>query len=112
MSQLFSQIASFYGKDCAKASFTDICFLTSDIGRSLVDGSAIEVKSFDGFVNRRKRIEQISRTDTIACLGRLAALLETKLKTLPPSELTALDRMQQMMTQASELPKRLNDPNL
>ncbi|MBD1825675.1 hypothetical protein H6F51_24720 [Cyanobacteria bacterium FACHB-DQ100] len=113
MSQLFNQICQFYGANCSKASFTDLCFLASDIGRSLVDGSAIEVKSSDGFVNRSKRIKQVSRLDTIACLGKLAALLEKKLEALPKSELEHLDRIQQMIAGASgELPKRLNDPNL
>lgn len=112
MSELFNQIAKFYGGDSfLKASFTDICFLVSDIGRSLVSGDAIEVKSWNGYINRQKQITQISRIDTIVCLGKLASLLETKLKDLPPAELEALDRMQQMMAQA-EIPKRLDNPAL
>jgi hypothetical protein len=113
LSELFNQIASFYGGDSfLKASFTDLCFLISELGRSLVSGEPIEVKHFDGFMNRRKQFEQFSRLDTIACLARITAALETKLKDMPAKELEALDRMRQMVMQASELPKRLDDPNL
>ncbi|MBD1844002.1 hypothetical protein H6F89_11440 [Cyanobacteria bacterium FACHB-63] len=111
MSQLFDQICQFYGKDCAKASFSDLCFLASNIGRSLVDGSAIELKSFDGFMNRNKRIQQISRDDTVNALKQLAAILQTKLETMPEKEKKHLELMQQLSAQ-SELPKRLSDRNL
>lgn len=110
MSELFNQIANFYGGDALlKATFCDVCFVASDVARSIVDGSAIEVKSFDGYISRRKTFEQVSRLDTIVCLGRLSAVLETKLNSLPESEQKVLDRMRQI---SIELPKRLSDRNL
>ncbi|BAU13762.1 hypothetical protein LEP3755_43030 [Leptolyngbya sp. NIES-3755] len=110
MSELFSQIANFYGGDSLlKATFSDCAFLVSDIGRSLVSGDAIEVKSFDGYINRRRTFEQVSRLDTIVCLSRLSAVLETKLKSLPEKELEVLDRMRQL---SIELPKRLENRDL
>ncbi|WNZ45202.1 hypothetical protein Q2T42_25785 [Leptolyngbya boryana CZ1] len=103
MSELFNQIADFYGGDSMlKARFTDLAFLASSLGRALVSGDALEVSHFDGYMNRRKSFEQVSRLDTIVCLARVTALLEAKLKELPTSELEALDRMRQMMLQASE----------
>ncbi|MEP0919421.1 hypothetical protein NC981_21560 [Leptolyngbya sp. DQ-M1] len=100
MSELFTQIANFYGGDSfLKASFTDVCFLASSVSQSIVSGASIEVRSFDGFVSRRKQIPQVSRLDTIVCLGRLASLLETKLKDAPPSEIEVLDRMQRSLAQ-------------
>ncbi|WP_415354629.1 hypothetical protein [Leptolyngbya sp. FACHB-1624] len=113
MSELFVSIGNFYGGDSMlKASFSDLAFLVSTIGRSLVSGEPIEVHHFDGFMNRRKTFEQSSRLDTIVCLGRLSALLETKLQDMPAKELEALDRMRQMVLQASELPKRLDNRDL
>lgn len=112
MSQLFDQICKFHGANCSKASFTDLCFLASDIGRSLIDCSAIELKSFDGFMNRNKRIQQISRDDTVNALKQLAAILQTKLETMPEKEKKHLELMQRMSIQAGELPKRLSDRNL
>lgn len=112
MSKLFKAVSAFYGGDALlKASFTDLCFLASDLGRSLVSGDAVEVKSSDGYINRRKQIAQTSRLDTIICLARISAVLETKLKDLPAKELEALDRMRQMVS-GSELPKRLDHPEL
>jgi len=111
MSELFTQISNFYGGDSLlKAKFTDVAFIASDVARSLVSGDAIQVKSFDGYINRRKTFEQTSRLDTIVCLSRLSALLETKLQSLPESELKILDRLQQISI--GELPKRLSDRNL
>ncbi|WP_415354646.1 hypothetical protein [Leptolyngbya sp. FACHB-1624] len=113
MSEILTKISSFFGGDAMpKASFSDLAFLVSTIGRSLVSGEPIEVSSFDGFMNRRKTFEQSSRLDTIVCLGRLSALLETKLQDMPAKELEALDRMRQMVLQASELPKRLDNRDL
>jgi len=110
VSELFTKIANFYGGDSMlRASFTELGFLVSTLGRSLVAGDAIEVSSFDGYISKRRKFEQTSRLDTIVCLARITALLETKLKEMPAKELEALDRMQQM---TAELPKRLSDPDL
>ncbi len=113
MSELFNSIANFYGGDSLlKANFTELCFLASDIGRSLVSGDAIEVKYSDAYMTIRKQFAQTSRLDTIVCLSKLAAVMETKLKSIPLKELETLDQMRQIISGASELPKRLDDSRL
>jgi hypothetical protein len=102
MSDLFNQIANFYGGDSfLKATYSDICFVASDMARSLVSGGAVEVRYFDGFMNVRKQIPQVSRLDTIVCLGKLSALLETRLASMEASEIEVLDRQQKMLSGGS-----------
>ena len=112
MSELFDSIANFYGGDSfLKARFTDLCFLSSGIARSIVSGESIEVSYSDTYMTVRKQFAQTSRLDSIVCLSKLASVLEDKLKSIPPKELESLDQMQQMMSGAS-LPKRLDDSRL
>ena len=113
MSELFTQIANFYGGDSLlKARFADLCFLSSMIGRSIISGEAIEASYSDKFMTIRRQFVQTSRLDSIVALSKLAAVMETKLNSIPPTELEAIDRMQKMLQNTDDLPKRLSDPNL
>jgi len=98
MSELFNAIAKFHrGEALPTAKFSDLSFMAGSIAHRLIDGSSIEVNSFDGTVNRTKTIAQISRADTAQCLSLIAALIVDRLAQMPQTELDHLDRTAQML---------------
>jgi flagellar basal body rod protein FlgF len=112
MTQTFDQIKTFYRSHWGELSIFDLSMLASHCAVSIPTGNAIELSHFDGFIHRRKSIQPADRADALETLKLVTNFLTERLKTMPQEELDELDRVQQVLSQASELPKRLADPNL
>jgi hypothetical protein len=98
MSQLFAAIAKFYGgTSLPKAKFSDMAFASSNVSRSLVDGSSIDLNHFDGCIDRKIQIPQTNREDSAQCLSQIATAIRERLARMEQSEIDALDRMTQMI---------------
>jgi len=98
MSELFTAIAKFYGgTSLPKASLPDAAFAASNIARSLVDGSSIDLNHFDGCIDRKIQIPQTSREDSAACLSQIATAIRERLARMPQAEIDQLDQMTQML---------------
>ena len=99
MSELFTAIAEFFGgTSLPKASLPDAAFAASNIARSLVDGSSINLNHFDGCIDRKIQIPQTSREDSAACLSQIATAIGERLARMEQSEIDQLDRMTQMIS--------------
>ncbi|MGG6266230.1 hypothetical protein ACQ4M3_05245 [Leptolyngbya sp. AN03gr2] len=112
MTTTFEQIKAFYKSHWDTLGIFDLSMLASHCAMSIPTGNAIEVSHFDGYMNRKKQIQPVDRTDAAETLKLVSESLANRLKTMSVAELEEFDRMQRIINGASELPKRLADPNL
>ncbi|BAS57213.1 hypothetical protein NIES2135_34320 [Leptolyngbya boryana NIES-2135] len=112
MSDTFEQIKAFYRSHWEQLSIFDLSMLASHCAMSIPTGNAIELSHFDGFMRRKKSITPCDRTDAIEVLKLVTDFLAERLKSMPQAEIEELDRVQRVLLQASELPKRLDNRDL
>ncbi len=104
MSQTLEQVKQFYRGSWDELSIFDLGMLCSSISMSIASGQAIELKHWDGFMNRKKQLQISDRVDVAECLKALSDVLIERLKNLSKAELDEFDRVQKVFAAAQISP--------
>ncbi|MBD1842498.1 hypothetical protein H6F89_03520 [Cyanobacteria bacterium FACHB-63] len=110
MTQLFQEIKRFYRCSWDGLKPLDLGVACSAVAMSLSTGR-VELSHFDGFVSCRKTIAVPDRLEAAETLKLIADELIQRVRSLSPSEISELDRIQRVLAGA-ELPKRLDNRDL
>ncbi|MBW4422121.1 MAG: hypothetical protein KME13_23380 [Myxacorys californica WJT36-NPBG1] len=97
MPEMYIQITNFYKHNWKTLPIVDLALLCSSISMSVATGAKVELRHFDGFVDRRNSVTPSDRIDAAETLQAVAAVLTERLKSLPQDEIEKLDRQQRLI---------------
>ena len=112
MTETFQQIQAFYRKSWDNLTIFDLGMLSGAISMSIASGQPISLSHFNGYMQKAGSVTPVDRSDAAECLKLLSEVLIKRLKSMPQAEIEELDRQHKMLYGASQLPKRLSDPNI